>query len=47
MTPVLSVAVGSVHVTLNDEVPKGMVFVMELGQAMTTGGVVSAPTTVR
>ena len=43
--PELSVAVGSVHVTTVDGVPKGTVYVDDSGQDVTVGSTVSTSTT--
>ena len=43
--PELSVAVGSVQVTIIDVLPIGVTMLMGPGQLLTTGGVVSCPST--
>ena len=46
VTPELSVAVGSVHVTLIEVMSSGMVIAIGAGQLLITGCIVSSPTAV-
>ncbi len=47
ITPLLSTAVGSIHVAVLEDVPRGTVSVVDWGHPVITGGTVSTSVTIK